>query len=586
MANMFDQFDAADESTGPTQEVEQTASDNMFDQFDAPAEDPLLSPELEAAATILTSGFAEPASGYAGAARGAYETIFGDNASEKAAQTVEDVRNLLTYEPQSEEAIENLEAIANLPVIKQLGQLSEQYQENVVEPIAGTLGEASPEAGAIVEGTLSVLPEGVMAALGARGATMFSKETKTQRKAEKLLKEGSTEKLTAKYELIDPDQKIEGSEDIQAQPVKSASEKFQETLLSGTPKVRRDKAAVKAINQGFDEGVIAAIKGASSADKAKMKEMARIMEKAKGDTRFAMTNRPSDVAGDSLIERFSYVANKNDEAGKNLDIEAKKLQGQQVELNQPIGAFSEKLDDFGVTFDDAGNPIFEGSDFEGLDVPQKALTNIITRARKVGQNPDAYEVHRLKRYIDENVNYGKSQDGLSARADSAIKELRSGLDDVLDSSFPDYNEVNTVYADTREALDALQSAAGSKMDLKGKNASKATGTLLRRLMSNAQSRVNLMDSIDEIEAVGRKYGADFNDDIMTQILFADELDSVFKPVARTSFENLATRQVTNMISPEKGMVEKAMDIAGDQLKKVKGVTEETQFKAINELLDK
>jgi hypothetical protein len=81
------------------------------------------------------------------------------------------------------------------------------------------------------------------------------------------------------------------------------------------------------------------------------------------------------------------------------------------------------------------------------------------------------------------------------------------------------------------------------MNLDGTQANKAVGTLLRRLMGNAQSRINLSDAVNEIEAVAKQYGGNFRDSVKMQMLFADELDNVFGPVARTSFKGEIGKEV-------------------------------------------
>ena len=52
-------------------------------------------------------------------------------------------------------------------------------------------------------------------------------------------------------------------------------------IVNGSGKLKADKIAQETIKQGFDQGVVAAIKGASAADKTKMASMVKIMEKIK-----------------------------------------------------------------------------------------------------------------------------------------------------------------------------------------------------------------------------------------------------------------------------------------------------------------
>ena len=78
----------------------------------------------------------------------------------------------------------------------------------------------------------------------------------------------------------------------------------------------------------------------------------------------------------------------------------------------------------------------------------------------------------MKRFIDEQVTYGKNARGLWGRP-RVLKSLRHNLDGLLDEASQPTNQVNTQYAETRGALDAPQDVAGKKMDFTGANADKA-----------------------------------------------------------------------------------------------------------------
>jgi hypothetical protein len=376
-----------------------------------------------------------------------------------------------------------------------------------------------------------------------------------------------------------------------ADKIKSGTtdKKFADYMVSGAEKLKKDSLAIEAQKQGFDQSVIAAVKGSSKVDKTKMLEMVNVMKKGKENALFAMKNRPSDVAGNSLLERVNYIKKINREAGKQVDDAAKALKGQQINFDQPISNFMESLDEMGVRIGRGLKPNFKGSDIEGLVGPESAIKNIIKRlsSGKRGAAPDAHELHRMKRYIDEIVTYGKEGEGLKGKTERILKSLRRDLDDTLDSSFPDYNAANTKYADTVGALDALQDVAGKKMDLFGLSAEKATGTLLRRMMSNAQSRVNLVDAVDSLESISKKYGGTFADDISSQMLFADELDNVFGSVARTSFAGETAKGIrkgAEAVTGQRTISGTALEIGAAGIEKLRGINEEGAFKAIGDLL--
>ena len=281
----------------------------------------------------------------------------------------------------------------------------------------------------------------------------------------------------------------------------------------------------------------------------------------------------------------------NKEAGVAINRAAQNLKGQAIDVT-PVGDdFVSNLADMGITVRD-GQLDFRGSDIEGLKGPENAIKNIFNRMTgpKV---PDAYEAHRLKRFIDEQVSYGKNAEGLAGQAERSLKQLRSNLDNLLDENFPAYNQANTAYSETINALDELQSVAGRKIDLTADNANKAVGTLMRRLMGNAQSRVKLLDAIDTIEPLALRYagrgqkliGEAPQQDLTTLVLFADELDNVFGPAARTSLQGEFDAVINRAI--QQG-VPSVQDLAVEGLKKgaeiARGINKEGALKSIKELL--
>lgn len=442
-------------------------------------------------------------------------------------------------------------------------------------------GQALEAAARAVEVATPVVEAGKEIAKG-----IFEFQTPTKQRIAKLIEEGSTDIETAKFKL-EPGK--EGVTDI-------PRTKIQEFLDIGGPKVKTDKVAVEAINQGFDEGVIAVIKGANPVDKAKMLKAVDIMEKGKKNALFAKKNRPSDIAGNVLIERFASVVAANKIAGKELGEVANSLRNQEVDFDPAVNSFIDDLGSIGVTLTNDLKPIFSGSAIEGISGAEKIVTQIINRMKNI-KSPDGKKLHDFKKFIDEQVTFGKRVEGLSGRTEGILKNLRFNIDQALDTKFPEYDRVNTVFSETRGAIDSLQDVAGKKMDLSGPNARKAAGTLLRGLMSNIKSRVRLLDSVNEIEAVDLKHGAGKipklpgespgRSDLLTQILFADELDSVFGPVASAGFQAEVGKGVKRGIAgatTKAGAIDLGIAAAGEVAERVKGINQAGAFKSIKELL--
>ncbi len=380
---------------------------------------------------------------------------------------------------------------------------------------------------------------------------------------------------------------LAGSTDVDTAPFKlKPQNSLQKALDIGASKIQSDNLAQETIKQGFDPAVIAAVKGSSTQDKKIMSKMVTILEKGKQNAQFAINNRPSDLVGESLMKRFNVIRETNKKAGNLIDRVAKSLKGKAVDVQPSVNNFINNLEEIGVTFTDDLKPIFIGSDIEGAIGAENVISNIVKRMRDT-KSPDAFDAHRLKRFIDEQVTYGKSADGLTGKSVGIIKSLRRDLDSKLDDTFPRYNKVNTAYAETIDALDSFQDVAGAKMNLTGENANKAVGTLMRRVMSNQQSRVRLLDAMDGIEGTAKKYGGKFNDDLLSQVLFVDELDKVFKPVARTSLQGQVGQAVDRAVAAQAtGGVTAMVRGVGKVADKLNGINEDNALKSIRELLNK
>lgn len=532
-----------------------------------------------------------------------------------AAEAVgEATRQALTFDPRTEEGQKNLQSVAGSDVIQAIGGALETAETtlgdlgfDIAGPVGGALGKVIPVAILEATGLIGLrggqrvarrvgeqAPRAARAAVPAVQETaravqgvvepatrqaaesVFEFQTPTKQRIAQLLEEGATDVETAGFEL--------------------------RKSLRGERIAVKSGVETEAIKQGFDKGVVAALKQASPVDRGKMRQMVDIMEKGKKNAQFALRNRPSDVVGNSLLDRVKVVREVNRASGKEIDKVATGLKGKPVDIADAAGTFANRLDELGVSLVSDGKggfkPDFELSQLSPGD--RGPIKEVIRQMNIQGRGGvDALTAHKMKRIIDNNVTFGKSKSGsISRDAEGVLKEFRTAIDDSLDRTYPDYNEANIVYRDTITALDSLQSAAGKNLDLSGGNADKALGTLMRRLMSNAQSRVNLLDAVDEIESVSKKHGGKFRDvkllegpesrqsDLLSQVLFVDELDRQFGAVARTSFQGQIQQGIeqAGRATTRAGAADLVVSAVGKAAEKARGINEANAFKAIKNLL--
>lgn len=386
---------------------------------------------------------------------------------------------------------------------------------------------------------------------------VFEYQSPSKKKVAELIREGSTERSTAGFRLS-------------------------ESMRKGKEIVVSDKLAKAAMNQGFDEGTVALIKGSSATDRAKMLKM--LNKKWASMKNKKIRARASNIVGDTALERYAVVYNENRAAGNRISIEAKKLGDKPSGAEGPFEQFKADLEEAGVTFDADGKPDYTYSAFEDFDADQKLLDTLLKRIYR-DPSPTALSAHKLKRFIDAKVTYGKkSPGGLEETAENVMKDLRRRIDDQLDTRYEAYNEANTTYKDTRDALEAFQKVAGQKMDLGSPSANAAVGILMRRLLSNAPSRQALMDAIDGLEASARRNGGKFDDDYYAQTVFIDELEGMFGADGGTSLMGQMSKSINLRDVPmtQEGAVIKGAEKA---IEMINPRNQEEAIKAMRALLE-
>ena len=388
----------------------------------------------------------------------------------------------------------------------------------------------------------------------------------------------------------DPAELVERVQHLAAEQ-KGGANKTAQFMLDGVDKVVKDPKAIETLKQGFTEGIIASVKGSTKTDRRNMGKALDLLKKGKANERFASAFRPSDVVGDSVFKRYESVAAINKKAGEGIDKAARDFKGR-VNLVDPVDSFIRDLKEMGISVtsrDGVLTPNFKGSDIEDLEGPSRgAVKTMLRRSVDAAKSGDPLKAHRMKKLIDTRVTFGRGGDqALDAKLEVVFKKLRSGIDGTLDRKFPKYDSANKVYSESIGAIDNFRAAVGSKFDPKAPGANRFLGTTTRRLMSNAQTRTPLNNAINQLGAVSGKHGKKFEDDVLTQAIFVDELQRMFGANSTTSFLGDIEKGVKTGLEAatgRRGPIDLVLDAGEAVIKTVKGVNEDNAIKAMSELL--
>lgn len=358
-----------------------------------------------------------------------------------------------------------------------------------------------------------------------------------------------------------------------------------------------DNEASETIKQGWKDGVIASVKAATDKDRQAMTKMLNIYKLGQKNERFRAVNRPTDVLGESIEDRISSLSTQRASAGEMLGRVAKEqLKGARVDVQPAINQFLSDLAEIGVRveFDKKGvaKAILQDSDIEGDKAGQRLL-DIVLKRLSATEAPDAFRVHTAKRFIDSQVQYGKRPiaNPLTAQAEFVVKRLRKNLNNIIGDINSDYKAANARFSDTTDALDDLQKAVGTNINFDDQNAAKALGTAARKLTSNYASRANMISALGKANDTAAKYGAKFNDDIVNQVIFANELDRMFGSAADTSLKGQMEQAAKSGLTAAKeaargggGLTERAINLAAMGLERARGINEENAIKAMEQIL--
>ena len=462
--------------------------------------------------------------------------------------------------------------------------------------------EVGGETGAIVGSV--VAPLFVMKALGGlkTGATLLDAEGRPTQELRKALKNQGLEfgtltddakaLIPAKVDpsLLPANSAANAAEKALVQQIKSGGK---DGSLAGLKligdRVAPDKTALETMRQGFREGTVQAVKTASSATKQKMRQMLDNMRAIKADESLDSALRPSNVAGESVVQRVSFIKSKAEQAAKDLNQIAKtKLKGKGLDTDPIINKLESSLDDLGVKLTGDGVPVpdFTGSLISKDKAAQRAIKDAIDLLAE-GGTPDALRFHNLKRQFDNMIDYKKKDiRGLSGAGEKVLKGLRSELNASLREVDPEYARVNDVLSRSFDVFDSLQGAAGKSIDIMGEGGNKALGSRMRSLMSNQQNRVNLENSISEVDSFAKELGGKFADNPVDLSRFANALDDRFGAVARTSLRG--DMEAANIQAMRDGIPRTAFEasamVAQKGYEKLRGVNDFNAFNAMDELL--
>ena len=215
----------------------------------------------------------------------------------------------------------------------------------------------------------------------------------------------------------------------------------------------------------------------------------------------------------------------------------------------------------------------------------RTITAIFDRVKQdVSGRVTGKSIHNFKRIIDEKIAYGKQVDGLDAKTQSVLRGMRESARSFLEDRFPEYAAANLEYSKTIDVINRIQKAASKNADLDGDYAFSNLGRMSRAIMSQRQSRDAVLQAIDDMDVLAKRYGRNFQDDIRGQVWFANYLDDEFGSSRQTGFSGQVQQGVANAAA-DLATGSAGIDVKGFMNKIwTKRIEDKNKFKIMKQLL--
>lgn len=358
--------------------------------------------------------------------------------------------------------------------------------------------------------------------------------------------------------------------------------------LSKIGAVESDTLATEAIRQGVQRGDVQLIKTASPETKVGMREILKKTRQIKANTSLVKQFRPTDVAGDALMKRFTHIRGAADDARLQLDnIADTQLSGTQINLDEINSNFASEMNKLDINLDTSTIPPkvnFEGSLISKDRTSQRVVKDVIDLLSEPNQL-DALRAHKLKRQLDNMIDFRKkSAGGLTEAGRKVAKSVRKSLNNAIRDVSDDYADVNDILSQSITTLDDFQKVLGPSIDVFKVGAEKAIGQDLKGLLSTRKTRIKLENSVNDLDSTAKSLGGKFNDDISDLVSFAEILDDQFGAIAKTGFKGQIGSAVKQAARGREGIKEAVIEKGVEAIEKARGINEQNAFKSIKELL--
>jgi len=467
----------------------------------------------------------------------------------------------------------------------------------VMDPVTAPIDIPGRVSGGLGTG-LAAIPMGVG---GAKAFDMLAGKLADTAATRKMVREGVESPDTAGLTLKDPSQRqvietVETGDIVEDALVNipTRPQGFSEVaseLSPLKPSVVKSPSAERALFQKVAPSTITNIRESNPATRKKLEQITKIHWANLNKT---IDTDPFSVVGDEFNKRINKVLEEHDKA---LTLQSKgrkqleKVSGPELDgtMDSIANNLAEGLESKLISIDDTGNLDFSKvGTASPLKKPgnRKALNNVFSQLKNARTADD---LHVLRKDVDKMLKFEKGgiSGGVDEDTDSILKGLRSSIRESLNALSDDYSSANATLSKNLDAIQSLESVMPrlKKMDLSDKNQVKSAkqymGQQLRKLDSNYANQAELEGIVSTFDDLAKDYGGNYPVDIKRLSRHLGEIKLRLGEGKASGFQD-KIEAANRRASDSQGFKGKALDKIMGALDPVKGISDESAYKAILE----
>lgn len=305
------------------------------------------------------------------------------------------------------------------------------------------------------------------------------------------------------------------------------SSELADIKLSDTGRVVADVTGAKLVSLDVPRPLVSVVTNANPVTKRAMGEMLDIIETGSKNQVATMADRATDVVGESLAKRLSFLRGKRKALGEQLDDVVKnELNNIQVDMSSVRSTLTKEIAnkfDLDVVLNPKG-----GLDLDGLEkLPVKTRNQVkqindILTAQTDTATITGRQAHSLKKILDDFIDEGVSGADMSSKVKQSVSETRKFINNQLQTASQKYGDINANLAKIINAEEPFKRFSKyRKWD--ADNLKSVMGATVRNLSNDAPSNAALAQSIDMLDDVVRGFGLRLKDEPKAMILFNKDM---------------------------------------------------------------